>query len=208
VAFQKMTPWAYKDSKATDDVKNVSRNLILFIEKLKEFLGMVSGINSVSSNASQTAAAATNLSSTTKSLLQSLGIDATSITSEAQAKVAIAQAKEKKPAQGQQKTGASQSSDQTVKQDAQSLAAQLGVVVGTDDEVDEILDKISTAIDTLQSAAGQDPVKLQQVKQYQTSYALIDKEYEQQEANKTKLQNSMNAMAAYNMASIAISGSK
>lgn len=151
----------------------------------------VNAISSASTgSASGSSASATQLSQDTINKLKALGLDPTKYTSELQAKQAIEEAQEK---QAPQKPN-SKDSFSTLKTEAQDLASQMGVIVGNSDKISDIMDKISTQIDELQSSAGTDETKLSQVNDYNTQYTALSSELSQLQAS----QNMTGAMALAN----------
>lgn len=103
------------------------------------------------------------LSTTTKMRLEALGIDPSSVTSEAQAQILIAQAE---AAQSQNNSGQQQggnSSEQELLSEAKSLAQSVGVSVSTQDSAEDIIVKISEKLEVM----AKDPTQSKQVEGYQ-----------------------------------------
>ena len=107
-------------------------------------------MTSISSIGSAAASLSTHkieeLSSSTKQKLEALGIDPTTVTSEAQAQSLIAQAEATKHQQnsGQQQGG--NSSEQELLSEAKDLASNVGATVSSNDTLDDIIDKIAEEI--------------------------------------------------------------
>lgn len=133
------------------------------LKKASERRVFMSSIESVSSTSSAVSALknsngskkAKELSSSTKSKLESLGIDSSNVTSEAQAQVLIAQ-KESEKAQETQKTDSSgtnstSSTEEEARTEAKSLATTLGLTVSSDDTTEDIISDIQTKITEMMS---------------------------------------------------------
>lgn len=159
----------------------------------------VNAISSASTgSASGFSASATQLSQDTINKLKALGLDPTKYTSESKAKQAIEEAQAKQAPQKPSSTD----SFSTLKTEAQDLASQMGVVVGNNDKISDIMDKISTQIYELQSSAGTDETKLSQVNDYSAQYSTLSSELSRLEAS----QNMTGAMALanYNKAALGL----
>jgi hypothetical protein len=154
-----------------------------------------SSVASTNNNSSSTA-----LSDDTKNKLQALGLDPSKYTTEAQAQAAITQAQAQQQSQqsGTQKSGSSSFS--TIKTEVQDLASKMGISVGSNDKMKDILGKISDKMSELQSTAGTDPTKLSELNGYQSQYTSISSELSQLEASRNM--TGATALADYNKATL------
>ena len=177
----------------------------------KRRIKMSDSISSIGSSKSTSAASSTSsstaaqkLTDETKKKLQDLGVDTTSITTEAQGQIALlqalqqAQTAEKHPPEGIGGNGEMES----IKAQASALAAQVGATVSSNDKLPDIMDKISTAINSLQSQAGTDEAKLSQVQSYQSQYDAISGTLSQMQAQhaqkEAQMSGSMEGLASQN----------
>lgn len=154
----------------------------------------VNSVNGSNSN-NETNSSLSVLSEDTIKKLEALGLDPTKYTSEEQAEEAIAAAQ-----QPQQTPQTGSNSYDTIKTEVDDLASQMGIDIGNKDTLDDILDKISTQITTLQADAGTDQTKLQDANNYQNEYTTISNELSQLEAAQNM--TGATALASYNKASI------
>lgn len=160
----------------------------------------IDAVSSVStSSLSSTSSSSSALSDDTKKKLEALGLDPTKYTTEAQAQAAITAAQEKQAQQSQQ--GGSNSYE-SIKTEVNSLASTMGIEVGSNDKLEDILDKISTQITTLQASAGTDATKLADVNNYQAQYTTITSELSKIEAAKNM--TGASALANYNKAALGL----
>ena len=162
---------------------------------------MTDAISAVSSNTPTSSNTAATLSDDTKKQLQALGLDPSKYTSEAAAQQAITQAQSQQQEQGAQKSGGS-SSFASMKSEVQDLASKMGVEVGNNDKIDDILSNISSKIDSLQANAGTDPTKLSDVNGYQAQYSTISAELSQMQAARNM--TGASALANYNKAALGL----
>lgn len=133
----------------------------------------MSSISSISN--AQAGAVATyksdELSTLTKQKLEALGIDPTSVTSEAQAQTLITQAEAaRQNSSGQQQQGGN-SSEQELLSEAKSLATTVGVTVSSNDSLDDMIDKISSKIQIMLNSNDKSQVSTAQ--DYQAQLASI-----------------------------------
>ncbi len=155
-------------------------------------------MTSISSIGSAAASLSTNkieeLSSSTKQKLEALGIDPTTVTSEAQAQSLIAQAEATKHQQnsGQQQGG--NSSEQELLSEAKDLASKVGAAVSSNDTLDDIIDNIAEEIQIMLNSGDQSQIS--QAQGYQAQLAEIS---DRADSIQTTQQNIFNAM---NMVSI------
>lgn len=163
---------------------------------------MTDSISAVSGTAPNNSASA--LSEDTKKKLKALGLNPSNYTSESQAQAAI-KAAEAKKAETQKPQGAAPSGGtdmQTVHDEAKSLASEMGVYVGTDDTMDDILAGISDKINELKASAGTDAGKLEEVEDFESRYNSISDDYTQ--VKSAKNMTGASALAAYNKAAFGI----
>lgn len=124
----------------------------------------MSSVNYISGSQIISAYKSNDLSISTKMRLESLGIDPSSVSSETQAQILIAQAE---AAQSQNNSGRQQgenSSKEQLKYEAKNLAQKVGVYVSDKDTLEDMLEKISETLNSL----AQNPTITKQVQQYQT----------------------------------------
>lgn len=162
----------------------------------------VNAIGGMSAAHSSAGGSSAPLSDATKKKLEALGIDTSKIKTESEGQQKL---KEAEAAQASQATQGQQSNAgqaQAIKDQASALAASVGVSVSKGDKISDILDHIQTKLSTMNAQAGQDPQKVQELKQYQSEFTVIASEYaslqSQQQASKSQLTGSMDSMAAYN----------
>lgn len=128
----------------------------------------MSSISSISNSQSISISAykGEELSITTKMRLEALGIDPSSVTTEAQAQILIAQAEAatKQNNSGQQQRGGNSTSQQQLLSEAKTLAQTVGVSISDSDGLEDIIDKISNKLQIM----GQNPSNAQMVHTYQS----------------------------------------
>lgn len=149
----------------------------------------ISSINSLQAGAISTYKTE-ELSSTTKLKLEALGIDPSTVTTEAQAQTLIAQAEAAKQQNnaGQQQQGGN-SSEQELLSEAKNLATEVGVTVSSNDSLDDIVDNISKEIQVMLNSGDQS--KISSAQSYQAQLASISG---RAEAIQSIQQNIFNAM--------------
>lgn len=133
----------------------------------------MSSISSISS--AQAASVSTykcdELSSSTKLKLEALGIDPTTVTSEAQAQSLIAQAEATKHQNNSGQQGGGNSSEQELLSEAKTLASTVGVSVSSNDSLDDIIDNISNQIQVMLNSGDQ--FKISAAQGYQAQLASL-----------------------------------
>jgi hypothetical protein len=160
---------------------------------------MTSAISSVGGASSAGGASgASALSEDTKKKLKALGLDPTKYATEADAQLAIQETTSKQTAQ----KPAGADNFKTVEEEAQALASEMGLPVGNNDKIDDIMDGISAKIEELQSSAGSDPTKLSQLNDYNNKYTTISNELAQLQAAKNM--TGATALGNYNKASLGL----
>lgn len=160
-------------------------------------MSSISSINSTQSAAVSTYKTQEELSSSTKMKLESLGIDPTTVTSEAQAQALIAQAEATKNQQnaGQQQGGGN-SSEQQLLSEAKSLASTVGVTVSSNDTLDDIIDNISAQLQVMMNSGDQS--KISQAQSLQTQLASISDRADSIQSTQQNIFNAMNMVSISN----------
>lgn len=160
-------------------------------------MSSISSINSTQSAAVSTYKTQEELSSSTKMKLESLGIDPTTVTTEAQAQALIAQAEATKNQQnaGQQQGGGN-SSEQEVLSEAKSLASTVGVTVSSNDTLDDIIDNISAQLQVMMNSGDQS--KISQAQSLQTQLANISDRADSIQSTQQNIFNAMNMVSISN----------
>ena len=160
-------------------------------------MSSISSINSTQSAAVSTYKTQEELSSSTKMKLESLGIDPTTVTSEAQAQALIAQAEATKNQQnaGQQQGGGN-SSEQELLSEAKSLASTVGVTVSSNDTIDDIIDNISAQLQVMMNSGDQ--LKISQAQSLQTQLASISDRADSIQSTQQNIFNAMNMVSISN----------
>lgn len=139
----------------------------------------------------------TELSSSTKLKLEALGIDPSTVTSEAQAQTLIAQAEAAKHQNnaGQQQQGGN-SSEQELLSEAKNLASQVGVTVSSNDSLDTIIDNISKEIQVMLNSG--DKSKMATAQGFQTQLASISGRAESIQSTQQNIFNAMDMISVSN----------
>ena len=160
-------------------------------------MSSIRSINSTQSAAVSTYKTQEELSSSTKMKLESLGIDPTTVTSEAQAQALIAQAEATKNQQnaGQQQGGGN-SSEQELLSEAKSLASTVGVTVSSNDTLDDIIDNISAQLQVMMNSG--DKSKISQAQSLQTQLASISDRADSIQSTQQNIFNAMNMVSISN----------
>lgn len=159
----------------------------------------MTSINTI--NSTQVAAISTykqeELSSTTKLRLEALGIDSSSVISEAQAQTLIAQAEAAKQQNGagQQQQGGN-SSEQELLAEAKNLAVKVGVTVSSNDSLDTIVDNISKEIQVMLSS--EDKSKVLTAEGFQAQLASISGRAEAIQLTQQNIFNAMDMVSVSN----------
>lgn len=139
----------------------------------------------------------TELSSSTKLKLEALGIEPSTVTSEAQAQTLIAQAEAAKHQNnaGQQQQGGN-SSEQELLSEAKNLASQVGVTVSSNDSLDTIIDNISKEIQVMLNSG--DKSKMATAQGFQTQLASISGRAESIQSTQQNIFNAMDMISVSN----------
>lgn len=156
----------------------------------------ISSINSLQAGAISTYKTE-ELSSTTKLKLEALGIDPSTVTTEAQAQALIAQAEAAKQQNnaGQQQQGGN-SSEQELLSEAKNLATEVGVTVSSNDSLDDIVDNISKEIQVMLNSGDQS--KISSAQSYQTQLASISGRAEAIQSTQQNIFNAMDMISVSN----------
>lgn len=163
----------------------------------------MSSISSISNSQSISISAykGEELSITTKMRLEALGIDPSSVTTEAQAQILIAQAEAatKQNNSGQQQRGGNSTSQQQLLSEAKTLAQTVGVSVSDSDGLEDIIEKISNKLQIM----GKDPSKAQMVQTYQSELETLA---QKADVVVTRQQNIFNTMEMISLSNKLILG--
>lgn len=156
----------------------------------------ISSINSLQAGAISTYKTE-ELSSTTKLKLEALGIDPSTVTTEAQAQTLIAQAEAAKQQNnaGQQQQGGN-SSEQELLSEAKNLATEVGVTVSFNDSLDDIVDNISKEIQVMLNSGDQS--KISSAQSYQAQLASISGRAETIQSTQQNIFNAMDMISVSN----------
>ena len=156
----------------------------------------ISSINSLQAGAISTHKTE-ELSSTTKLKLEALGIDPSTVTTEAQAQTLIAQAEAAKQQNnaGQQQQGGN-SSEQELLSEAKNLATEVGVTVSSNDSLDDIVDNISKEIQVMLNSGDQS--KISSAQSYQAQLASISGRAEAIQSTQQNIFNAMDMISVSN----------
>ena len=141
------------------------------------------------------------ISEATKRKLQALGIDPSSVTSEAQAQTLIASAQQRQQVQQTQQSSTEKkttSSESELISQAKTLASKMGVSVSSNDSLSDILSTLSSKINSMSAQANGDAVKLQEIKQFQSELYSIQSQYSTVQQNDNSLYTAMNMTANIN----------
>ncbi|MGN1153200.1 MAG: hypothetical protein ACI4S3_04155 [Candidatus Gastranaerophilaceae bacterium] len=148
----------------------------------------------------------TNISSSTKVKLESLGINVSSVSSESEAQTLIDKLKAAK--QGmvnqQQEAQSSSSTDSTSETEtlaeAKSLAETMGLVVASDASIEDIISQITTRIQELATSTNQSDRQLAQA--YQVQLNTISTQYQSVQASQNSMYSAMEMMSINNKYSL------
>lgn len=146
-----------------------------------------------------------DLTDETRAELDSLNIDTADISTETQGQQVLKETKsQNKPEQSAKKPSARNEvrSEDSIKNDVRYLADQLGIPVSGTDATDAVINKISDTLNLLKISPGNNKALTAQIIQVQTQLEGLSNEYEQMSREKTKLTNSMDALARYNKMSL------
>lgn len=163
--------------------------------------GGIMSINNISNlGTSYSFCTQNKLSEETKRKLQALGIDATNVTSEAQAQMLITAAQSR---QQVQKTDNSNkdttcSSELELITKAKTLANKMGVSVSQNFTMSEILTSLSNKISTLTAQAENNQTKINEIQQFRTELNSLQNEYSTLTQSQNSIFSAMNMSANLN----------
>ena len=159
---------------------------------------MSSSISSLSS--AQAGAVSTyqnnTLSAATKQKLEALGIDPSSVTSEAQALISQAEATQHQQNANSENNGGGNSSEQELMSEAKSLATAVGASVSSDDTLDDIISNIDTKIQAMLNSGDENQFKLAQG--YQSQLASLSERADTVTSTQNNIFNAMNMVSVSN----------
>lgn len=161
-------------------------------------------INNISNlGASYSFCTQNKLSEETKRKLQALGIDATNVTSEAQAQMLITAAQSRQ--QQVQKTDNTSTGQETTCSSelelitkAKTLASKMGVSVSQNSTMTEILTSLSNKISTLTAQTGNDKTKSNEIQQFRSELSSLENEYSTLTQSQNSIFSAMNMSANLN----------
>ena len=123
----------------------------------------MSSINNICSSSAIPGYRGDELSISTKLRLEALGIDPSSIKTETQAQIIIAQMEAAATSRAHEQKQGGNSSREQLKLEAKQLANKVGVRINDKDSLEDILEKISEKLNIL----GQNPTTADKIQQYQ-----------------------------------------
>ena len=147
-----------------------------------------------------------NISSSTKVKLESLGVNISSVSSESEAQALINKLKAAKlgPVNQQQVaqtgTGAKSTSETETLAEAKSLAETMGLIVATDASVEDIISRISARIQELSTSSNQSERQLAQA--YQSQLNAISTQYRSVQASQSSMYSAMDMVSINNKYSL------
>lgn len=156
----------------------------------------INGISSV--NSSGICANQSKISDSTKRKLQALGIDPTTVTSEAQAQTLINAAQARQQIQKTSNESNSKntcSSESELISKAKSLASQMGVSVSSTESLSDILSKLTARISSM---SGEKNANVKELQKFQAEISSIQSEYSTVQNNENSMYSAMNYAANMN----------
>ncbi len=159
----------------------------------------MSSISSISSSYALSGSYVTQsnqLSESTKAKLEALGIDPTTVTTEAEAQSLIAQVEAM--SESDQARPQSGSSDMALLTKAKELAEEVGAKISNRDNLDDICKKISEKIEQLAQQYGSDAVAMNKLEDYQRELSSIDSRYGSKIDTQDSIFAAMNMISASN----------
>lgn len=162
-------------------------------------------VNSISSNSNQ-------ISEETRKKLEALGIDTSNIKTEAEAKAKIEEAQMmaqstqlQQQVQGNNRAEQNSTSQQqgnssleSIKEDAKTLAAQMGISVNQNESISDYLNKILHKINESNSISGIEKNNNNYNQDYLNQYNNIYKRYQEIQSVQSMLTGSLDQLAMYN----------
>lgn len=148
-----------------------------------------------------------NISSSTKVKLESLGVNISTVSSESEAQELINKLKAAKAGTTQQaqeikqdEANTTSTSEAETLSSAKSLASSMGLVVASEATAEEIINQISTRIRQLATSSSQAEREMAQA--YQTQLNSIATQYQSLQSNQTNMYSAMNMMSINNKYSL------
>lgn len=141
------------------------------------------------------------LSEETKRKLQALGIDATNVTSEAQAQMLISAAQSRQQVQQANNDGSSQntcSGETELISRARSLASEMGVSVSNDKSLSDIISLLSSKINAMSWQQEDNGLKTNEIQRFQTELSSLESEYSALNESQNSIFAAMNMTANLN----------
>ncbi len=161
-------------------------------------------INTISafiSGQSKIASKGANLSEETIGKLLSLGIDIESVSSEAEAKRIIEEEEQKsKPTKTtDEEEKSSQSEAETLYNDIKNLARKLGIDVSKSENIEDILDKISSKLESLQDNSYNSNLNV-----FQSELDMLKRQFKNLYAGESSILSAMDLLSQNNRAVLGI----
>lgn len=148
-----------------------------------------------------------NISSSTKVKLESLGVNISTVSSESEAQELINKLKAAKAGTTQQaqeikqdEANTTSTSEAETLSSAKSLASSMGLVVASEATAEDIINQISTRIRQLATSSSQAEREMAQA--YQTQLNSIATQYQSLQSNQTNMYSAMNMMSINNKYSL------
>ncbi len=146
-----------------------------------------------------------NISTSTKVKLESLGVNISTVASESEAQELINKLKAAKAGTTQQTQETKQeetnsTSEAETLSSAKSLASSMGLVVASEATAEDIINQISTKIRQLATSSSQAEREMAQA--YQTQLNSIATQYQSLQSNQTNMYSAMNMMSINNKYSL------
>ena len=163
----------------------------------------ISAVSAGSSSASESIAKKSSLSSETKVRLEALGITATDGMTESQAQAKIAEAEAQQNAQNQNNQQGN-SSEAELLSEAKSLASSVGVSVASDADLSEILDDIGAELEAMLEDAENNPSVLSQLSNYLSQLSSLDSRYNSLQNAQASMYSAMNMISTNNKISLGL----
>ena len=148
-----------------------------------------------------------NISSSTKVKLESLGVNISTVSSESEAQELINKLKAAKAGTTQQaqeikqdEANTTSTSEAETLSSAKYLASSMGLVVASEAAAEDIINQISTRIRQLATSSSQAEREMAQA--YQTQLNSIATQYQSLQSNQTNMYSAMNMMSINNKYSL------
>lgn len=168
-------------------------------------MSTINSATAVSANVSANTKASSkesDLSNATKEKLAALGINSEGM-SEAEAQMIIQQSQtEEKSNTGENKENSTESE---ILSDAKSLAAKVSVSVSTNDDISDVLDNISTKLESMVEDAKNNPTHLTNVTTHFLELESLDSQYNNMQNSQSNMYAALNMVSSYNKLSHGLS---